>query len=190
MNGPDRLPLRSLLFSDLLARAADGAAADDGNRSLLASILAGQASGAGCLPADLGLGPERHAERLAACFPGADVPATQRPATPIPELDDLEKLLRDYRADRSPAETWLASIVATACAGADHLWQDLGLGNRQELSHLMWVNFPELARANSGDMKWKKFLYRQFCAQEGIYTCPAPSCGVCTDFARCFGPEN
>ena len=54
----------------------------------------------------------------------------------------------------------------------------------------MWVNFPGLARANSGDMKWKKFLYRQLCSSEGIYVCPAPSCGVCKDYAKCFGPEN
>ena len=47
-----------------------------------------------------------------------------------------------------------------------------------------------LARANTGDMKWKKFLYRQFCSREGIYVCPAPSCGECKDHAKCFGPEN
>lgn len=190
MNGPDRLPLRSLLFADLLARPAGGAAADDGNRSLLASILAGQASGAGCLPADLGLGAAALGELLARYFPGADIPATQRPAQPIPEREDLEKLLLDHRAGRSPAEAWIATIVATACAGADHLWQDLGFTSRAELSQLMQVNFPALAALNSGDMKWKKFLYRQFCSREGIYVCPAPSCGVCTDFAKCFGPEN
>jgi nitrogen fixation protein NifQ len=39
-------------------------------------------------------------------------------------------------------------------------------------------------------MKWKKFLYRQFCAREEIYVCPAPSCGVCKDYAKCFGPET
>ena len=83
-----------------------------------------------------------------------------------------------------------ANIVATACAGRDHLWQDLGLASREELSRLMWVNFPGLARANTGDMKWKKFLYRRLCANEGIYVCPAPSCGVCKDYAKCFGPEN
>ena len=49
---------------------------------------------------------------------------------------------------------------------------------------------PGLARANTGDMKWKKFLYRRLCANEGIYVCPAPSCGVCKDYAKCFGPEN
>lgn len=190
MNGPDRLPLRSLLCAELLVLPATGAAADDPNRSLLASILAGQASGAGCLPADLGLGATALGELLDRYFPGADIPTTHRPARPIPELEDLEKLLLNHRAGRSPAEAWVATIVATACAGADHLWQDLGLTSRVELSQLMVVNFPELAALNSGDMKWKKFLYRQFCSREGIYVCPAPSCGVCKDFAQCFGPEN
>jgi nitrogen fixation protein NifQ len=190
MNGPDRLPLRDILFAELLARRARGVAADDPNRSLLASILAGQASGAGCLPADLGLGASALAELLSTYFPGDELPATLRPALPIPELADLQKLLLDHRGDRSPAESWVATIIATACAGADHLWQDLGFTSRAELSQLMQVNFPELAALNSGDMKWKKFLYRQFCSREGIYVCPAPSCGVCKDFAKCFGPEN
>lgn len=190
MNGPDRLPLRSMLYAELLALPVAGAAAGDANRSLLASILAGQAGGAGCLPADLGLDAAAYGQLLAAYFPGTDLPAVVRPALPIPEREDLEKLLLDHRAGRSPAEAWLATIVATACAGADHLWQDLGFASRAELSRLMQVNFPELAALNSGDMKWKKFLYRQFCSREGIYVCPAPSCGVCTDFAKCFGPEN
>lgn len=190
MNGPDRLPRRPLLFAELLTRPARGAAADDPNRSLLASILAGQASGDGCLPADLGLGSAALAKLLATYFPGEEPPATARPSEPIPELADLQQLMLDHRAGRSPAEAWVATIVATACAGADHLWQDLGFTSRAELSQLMQVNFPELAALNSGDMKWKKFLYRQFCSREGIYVCPAPSCGVCKDFAKCFGPEN
>lgn len=190
MNGPDRLPLRHMLYADLLARPAGGAAADDPSRSLLASMLAGQACGAGCLPADLGLGAALLGDLLAEYFPGAAIAASARPALPIPELEDLQKLLLDHRAGRHVSETWIATIVATACAGSDHLWQDLGFTSRAELSQLMQVNFPELAALNSGDMKWKKFLYRQFCSREGIYVCPAPSCGVCTDFAKCFGPEN
>jgi nitrogen fixation protein NifQ len=73
--------------------------------------------------------------------------------------------------------------------GADHLWQDLGLGSRQDLSELFWRNFPALAAMNQRDMKWKKFLYKQLCFQEGIYTCRAPSCEVCVDYSSCFGPE-
>ena len=52
------------------------------------------------------------------------------------------------------------------------------------------LNLADQLKYNTGDMKWKKFLYRQFCSREGIYVCPAPSCGVCKDYAKCFGPEN
>jgi nitrogen fixation protein NifQ len=190
MNGPDRLPYRATLFAGLLATPATARMAADPNRLLLASIVAGQATGSGCLPGHLGLGPAASRYLLEMYFPGGDVSATQRDIESIPEWDDLQKLLLDHRAGKSPSELLIANIVATACAGRDHLWQDLGLANRDELTRLMWVNFPELARANVGDMKWKKFLYRQFCSREGIYVCPAPSCGVCKDYALCFGPEN
>jgi len=191
MNGPDRLPYRTTLFAELLAMpAATAKAAADPNRSLLASIVAGQVADTGCLPADLGLGKTAYAGLLHTYFPQLDVRGPQRAVEAIPEWEDLQKLLLDHRACEYPSELLIANIVASACAGRDHLWQDLGLANREELSRLMWVNFPALARDNTGDMKWKKFLYRQVCSREGIYVCPAPSCGVCKDYAKCFGPEN
>jgi nitrogen fixation protein NifQ len=191
MNGPDRLPYRATLFAELLAvPAATARAAADPNRSILASIVAGQVADTGCLPADLGLGKAAHACLLSEYFPKLDTSGPQRAIEAIPEWEDLQKLLLAHRACEYPSELLIANIVATACAGRDHLWQDLGLANREELSKLMWVNFPALARANTGDMKWKKFLYRQLCSSEGIYVCPAPSCGVCKDYAKCFGPEN
>lgn len=192
MNGPDRYLLRSLLLMRLLELPTVGDAADDPNRPLLASIIAGQAQGLSALPPDLGLGAARHTGLLAGYFPGAAtqfVPAPT-PAAKLPEFEELQKLLLDHRAGERDSELLVADIVTTACIGMDHLWQDLGFASRDELSKLMWVNFPALARANTGDMKWKKFLYRQFCAREGIYVCPAPSCGVCADHAKCFGPEN
>jgi nitrogen fixation protein NifQ len=190
MNGPDRPPVRALLLAELLASPATGAAARDPNRALLASIVAGQAMGNGCLPGDFGLGAAAGRHLLAAYFPGCDIAPTQREVEAIPEWEDIQKLLLDHRTGQSPSELLVANIVATACAGRDHLWQDLGLVDRSELTRLMSDNFPELARANSGDMKWKKFIYRQFCSREGIYVCPAPSCGVCKDYAQCFGPES
>lgn len=190
MNGPDRLPYRATLLAELLSSPAGKNAAGDPNRVLLASIIAGQASGEGCLPAHLGLGPAACHTLLFAYFPGCAVRMTERASEAIPEWSDLQNLLLENRACQSPTELLVANILATACAGRDHLWQDLGLASRDELSRLMWVNFPALARANTGDMKWKKFLYRQFCAAEGIYVCPAPSCGVCADYKKCFGPEN
>lgn len=192
MNGPDRSLLRSLLQARLLASPAGGGADSDPNRPLLASIVAGQSQGLSALPPDLGLGAERHAAMLDRYFPGCELQekTVSVPAQALPEFEELQKLLLDHRAGERDSELLVADIVTTACIGMDHLWQDLGFASRDELTKLMWVNFPALARANTGDMKWKKFLYRQFCAREGIYVCPAPSCGVCADHAKCFGPEN
>ena len=88
------------------------------------------------------------------------------------------------------AAEWITTIVVNGCMGNDHLWQDLGLWSRQELSTLMQRNFPSLAAQNDRDMKWKKFIYKQLCLQEGIYTCRAPSCEVCVDYQQCFGSEE
>jgi len=190
MNGPDRLPYRATLLAELLATPAAARYADDPNRSLLASMIAGQSTGTGCLPLHLGLGDGNYQDLLDDYFPFFEAAAQNDQAEAIPEWSDLQKLLLDHRAGERDSELWIADIIATACAGRDHLWQDLGLLNRDELSQMMWLNFPELARSNVGDMKWKKFLYRQFCSREGIYVCPAPSCGECKDYAKCFGPEN
>lgn len=190
MNGPERLPWRATAVATLLAAPAATRAANDPNRPLLASMIAGQAAGEGCLPAHLGLGIAAFVHIAAEYFPDAAIAGRFRDVETVPEADDLRQLLLDHRARESRSELLIATILTAACAGRDHLWQDLGLANRDELSRLMWVNFPALARANVGDMKWKKFLYRQLCARDGTYVCPAPSCGVCADYARCFGPEN
>jgi nitrogen fixation protein NifQ len=58
------------------------------------------------------------------------------------------------------------------------------------LSELMHGRFTSLAERNTQDMKWKKFLYKQLCERAEIRVCKAPSCGVCTDYAKCFGPEE
>ncbi|MEW5780935.1 MAG: nitrogen fixation protein NifQ [Pseudomonadota bacterium] len=29
-----------------------------------------------------------------------------------------------------------------------------------------------------------------YCQRDGIYVCPAPSCGACADYAQCFAPEE
>jgi nitrogen fixation protein NifQ len=77
-----------------------------------------------------------------------------------------------------------------ACLGDNHLWQDLQLAHRAELSALMKHWFPTLVARNVGDMKWKKFLYKPLCEREEIFVCKAPSCAVCGDHPVCFGPET
>ncbi|MBU1235540.1 MAG: nitrogen fixation protein NifQ [Gammaproteobacteria bacterium] len=181
---------RAQLMTELLARPGEADALADPARPVFASMVIGRALGEGVLPHALGLGEELFTEFWQRYFPGPQLILLEGNHEDIPELDDIEHLLLDYRAGVRDSERWLARIVACGCAGRNHLWQDLGLAHRKELSLLMEAGFPALAALNTGDMKWKKFIYRQYCARDGIYVCPAPSCGVCVDYAQCFAPEE
>ncbi len=174
------------LYALLMTRAA-GLPNDD----LFARMLVSQAGGLSALPAGLGLDSHDFRSLMIRHFPGFGLPA-QLAHTPdlgdrSVEWGDLLALLMQYRAGADPSETWLALIVATACMGDDHLWQDLGLWQRSDLTQLMTRNFPALTALNTQDMKWKKFLYKQLCNRAGVYTCRSPSCEVCVDYAKCFG---
>jgi nitrogen fixation protein NifQ len=105
---------------------------------------------------------------------------------PVDEFDDLLALLLEYRTVPCEESRWLAHAVATASMGQNHLWQDLGLPSRRELSWLMRQHFRGLAERNSGDMRWKKFLYRELCQRAGIRLCKSPSCAECSDVMECF----
>jgi nitrogen fixation protein NifQ len=195
MNARDIASPRHLIWADLLSRRAAANVLVDPNRHILASLLAGHLCGEGVLPANLGLPATELANLWDAYFPGPRpvphlIPPGQVTEDEMPERQDLVNLLLLHRAGQFPSEVWLAFIVAMACAGSDHLWQDLGLANRSELSRLLCNAFPSLARQNTDDMKWKKFIYRFYCARDGIYVCPAPSCSECVDYAHCFAPEN
>lgn len=106
------------------------------------------------------------------------------------EEPDLRTLLLEYRSRDLVEEEWLAHIIARRSLGANHLWQDLGLTGRVDLSGLMRRHFVGLAELNSGDMKWKKFFYRELCQREGVVICKSPNCEVCADAAICFGAEE
>lgn len=116
--------------------------------------------------------------------------ALARRAARADEVEDLVALLLDHADGPREAAAAIAETLAVACLGDNHLWQDLQLGSRAELSALMTWWFPALVRKNSADMKWKKFLYKQLCEREQLFVCKAPSCAVCCDHALCFGPED
>lgn len=107
--------------------------------------------------------------------------------------DLLALLLENMTAASSESEAEeteaVAEFVAASCLGQNHLWQDMRLSNRGELSLLLARHFRPLFDRNVRDMKWKKFFYKQLCEREGLYVCKSPSCGVCSDFEKCFGPE-
>lgn len=106
------------------------------------------------------------------------------------EEGDLRALLLEHRAGRGVAEEWLAAIVARRSLAPNHLWQDMGFTNRRELNVFFRRHFPALVERNAGDMKWKKFFYRQLCEREGMLLCKSPNCEVCDDFAACFEAEE
>ncbi len=162
---------------------------------ILAPMIASWYLGYGALPDHMGLNAAEFRNMLRHHFPSIhpmELSIHHRVRDPRrgDEMEELRKLLLDNRSGASDSELWLADIVVAGCMGDDHLWQDLGLWSRKDLSRLMLENFKPLAQRNSKDMKWKKFLYKQLCEAEGIYTCRAPSCEVCADYRECFGPEE
>jgi len=130
---------------------------------------------------------------LSGALPGTLPQGVMRGAERGDEVADLMALLLDHadpgRGDEAQRRA-VAEMVALACLGDNHLWQDLQLDSRAELSALMRHWFPALVAKNHADMKWKKFLYRQLCEREEILICKSPSCAVCTDLPVCFGPET
>jgi nitrogen fixation protein NifQ len=146
----------------------------------------------------LGLDAAMHERLLRRYFPGFDPPTVAAatageagcPALPADEFDDLRALLLAHRSEDNEESRWLACAVATACLGNNHLWQDMGLPNRSVLSELLRRYFTALHDKNTGNMKWKKFFYKQLCEQAEVNMCKAPSCKICTDYVACFGPES
>jgi nitrogen fixation protein NifQ len=129
---------------------------------------------------------------LARHFPGASLANGRCPAgdPSLDEFQDLVALLQEHAADDGEDTRWLALAVASAALGSNHLWQDLGLPSRRELNELLRRWFPSLHARNTGDMKWKKFFYRQLCERAEVLICRSPSCAACDDYHHCFGPET
>ena len=134
-------------------------------------------------------------------FPGADralgldwrrLDHARRSEPRADEIEDVAALLVESAARHRGADPvrWLAHAMACACLGGNHLWQDLQLPSRQELSTLLQDWFPALAARNTRNMKWKKFFYKQLCERADLRICKSPSCEVCSDHAVCFGPEE
>jgi len=140
------------------------------------------------------------ARLLARRFPALDpaiakaltlaVPKPALPDSGSDEFVDLAALLLEGRSVADESTRWLAWAIATAAMAPDHLWQDMGLPCRGVLNQLLAEHFAALHRKNIGDMKWKKFFYRQLCQREEVAICRSPSCATCSDYAHCFGPEE
>lgn len=146
------------------------------------------------LTAALGLAPSALRDVCAAYFASADwllrlLASDTGSGADAVEEPDLRQLLLEHRSHSRPEEAWLAAIIARRSLCPNHLWQDMGLFARVELSRLLHRHFRPLARANVNDMKWKKFFYRALCARDGVLLCKAPTCDACCDVEHCFGAE-
>ena len=53
---------------------------------------------------------------------------------------------------------WLARVVAAACFGERHLWEDMGLADQTQLRMLLCKEFPALSMRNRQGTRWKHFL--------------------------------
>lgn len=143
-----------------------------------------------------GLVPQELRRLLNRCFPLAtlsllsDDDAQEDAPGPLMEEEILRDLLLRHARGDLPLSRVLARMIAARAMYEDHLWQDLGLLNRGELSRMLGRHFPVLAAGNTGNMKWKKYFYRKLCEIEGFSLCTAPSCRECDDFELCFGEET
>ncbi|MDO9139880.1 MAG: nitrogen fixation protein NifQ [Methylobacter sp.] len=166
------------------------------NYDWLACMVASWTVGHGVLPDYLGLEPAQFNALNRHFFP--DYPGLPEHAPSGSKLDfsrmleknDLVNLLKQFSHADNQETDWIIEIIVAGCLGNDHLWQDLGLWSRSQLSAMLAYNFPALAAKNVHDMKWKKFLYKQLCEAEGLYLCRVPSCEVCIDYSKCYGSEE
>lgn len=144
----------------------------------------------GAHPLIRGLDDAAFAALCARCLPGVPLTNGRSASAPFDEFDELFALLCDHASPRDELSVWLAAAIATAAQRDEHLWQDMGLPSRRELSAILNLRFPSLAALNDRDMKWKKFFYRQLCLRAEVPICKSPNCADCSDLAVCFGPED
>jgi len=183
---------------DWLMGSANPRTVDPCDAHVLACVFAlarAEASAAGRhLIEAIGLDGRELAKLVEAVFPHAHIFIDEIVSCPpvFDRSDDesyLGELLSRYTSDGTALQLQLSLIIARRAMRPNHLWQDLGLRDRNELSQLMMRHFRRLSDRNAGNMKWKKFLYRMICRDEGFRLCTAPSCAECDDFSVCFDDE-
>ena len=158
---------------------------------VVASILAAGLAETGSALAGTGLKRGEARRLIALCFEDADPHLVAW--GPEAGLDEEGEMVRDLllaHAGRTEAGAYLATMIARRALAPNHLWEDLGLRDRGELSRLLTRHFASLAVRNVRNMRWKRFFYRSLCEAEGFVLCTAPVCTQCNDFDLCFGEET
>ncbi|HLG79816.1 MAG TPA: nitrogen fixation protein NifQ [Bradyrhizobium sp.] len=164
------------------------------DRHVLASIMAAAAMDGGAIAICAGLNSQNLSALIAEYFPNALIYLSSWCKGPDAAEDDEVGMVRDLllaqRSTTGDIGRWLAAMVARRAIEPNHLWEDLGLRDRSELSRLLMRHFAPLASRNTRNMRWKRFFYRMLCEDDGFVMCTTPVCTQCNDFALCFGEES
>jgi len=164
------------------------------DRHVLASILAVAAMENGAVAERAGLTAEDLANLMAQWFPAACAMGVAWHAGDAKADDDEVAMVRDLllaeRSSEGDAGRFLAAMIARRAMEPNHLWEDLGLRDRSELTRLLARHFGPLAARNTRNMRWKRFFYRALCESDGFVMCTTPVCTECRDFDLCFGDES
>jgi nitrogen fixation protein NifQ len=173
------------------------AAVEDGSsfdKHVFASILAVAAAERATVTEGVGLTGRDLAELIARWFPDARVAITIPSSHNEPAEDEeaaiVRGLLLAHRSTEGATGRWLAAMIARRAMEPNHLWEDLGLRDRSELTRLLARHFAPIATRNTNNMRWKRFFYRALCEAESLVMCKAPVCTSCSDFPICFGDES
>ncbi len=126
----------------------------------------------------------RVADAVSAAVQRGDLPALTPQAPTLAR--QLHQLLMSERAVSDEAHTRLAGWIASACMGSHHLWQDLGVQARSEVSRLLSLAFPALFASNTHHLRWKRHLFLCLGHQLGQPDLRPPKCDGCGDFDACM----
>jgi nitrogen fixation protein NifQ len=164
------------------------------DRHVFACLLAVAVSEGGVIGDRIGLADDDLADVMERWFPLAlDVIERSRPTGVAPDDDEISMvrdLLLANRSTDGEDSRWLAFMIARRALEANHLWEDLGLRDRSELTRLLARHFAPLSGRNLKNMRWKRFFYRMLCESDGFVMCSTPVCTNCCDFDLCFGEEG
>ncbi|MYM39132.1 nitrogen fixation protein NifQ [Duganella qianjiadongensis] len=186
----------------MMATSAPSPAAVPASTALLRRCVSGvmRHAESGELPLytwTLGLAQEDLCQLLAYCFPELDalerLPEAQYETilrTAAPQLHQLVQLLLSLRSPDADASAtyWAAHVVSAAASGSRHLWQDLGLGARDDVTALLQHFFAPFCARNTAQLKWKRFMFQQLALEQPSAAPHKPDCTQCEQHAVCFPP--
>ncbi|BBU32817.1 hypothetical protein BTHE68_65510 (plasmid) [Burkholderia sp. THE68] len=140
----------------------------------------------------LGLDAGAFAALIGGHFPGAAVGRVPGAILGSPHrafVRDLHGLLmwHDRTATRHREDArCLATIIAAASLRPDHLWRDLGLDGRDDVSEMLERHYPALVARNVANLRWKKFLAQEVAYARSVAPMGAPGCPGCEDYGFCY----